>query len=155
MAGSQNVKAALAEEKLIGWGLKSDDGGTDLSGPDVKSVEATVTLAQLNAGYTLVAGVGKRKYRPIGFYIEFNGSFITATDIRLSDTNSSPVDIVTIEIAQAGTGVSHSHVHGTNTKGAGFLADLTEGKGIQIRKTGSTAAGGTNIKVNVLYRITA
>jgi hypothetical protein len=155
MAGSQNVHAADAEERLIGWGIKQDDGGTDLSGNKVLSVEKTVTLAQLNAGHAILPDVPGRVIKPLGFFIQFNGAFTTADDIRLSDTAGSPVDIVTIAIAQAGNGVSHSHAHGTNTRGAGFLANLTAGKGIQIRKTGSTAAGGTDIKVQISYRIVA
>lgn len=152
MSGLQNIRGALNTEYRRGWGTGVDDGQFDLSGDKVLCKEATVTLAQLNAGYTIVPEVGGRTYVPVGFYVKFNGTFLTATDIRLSDTNSSPVDIVTIAIAQAGTGVTHMEGLGTNTLGT-LYAGLTAGKGIQIRKTGSAATGGTNILVGIRYRI--
>lgn len=153
MAGEQIVRGAEYMERQIGWGRKTDDGIFDLSGRDVKVHQETVTLAQLNAGKTLVPEVGGRTYNVVGFWVKFNGTFTTATDIRLSDTNGTPVDILTIAIAQAGDGVTHALGVGTHTLGTLF-ANLTASKGIQIRKTGSDAAGGTDIRVGVLYQIT-
>jgi len=155
MAGFQNPKAADYAQRMDGYGLRLDDGVVDLSGKGLLSVEVTVTLAELNAGKVLVPAVPGRVYRPTDFFLGFNGTFAAATDIRLSDTAGSPVDIVTIGIAQAGTGVVHTRSKGTNTLGPGLLFDLTASKGIQIRKTGSTATGGTSILVQVQYRITA
>ncbi len=155
MAGMQNVQAATRKKLMVGWGLESDGGEVDLSGKDLLSVEFTVTLAELNAGKVLIPAVAGRVLKPVDFFIRFNGAFTTATDIRLSDTADSPVDIVTIAIAQATNGAVHTRSKGTNTLGAGFLANLTAGKGIQIRKTGSDAEGGTDILVQITYRITA
>ncbi len=155
MAGMQISKAADEMERQIGWGLRNDDGIVDLSGNKLFSVEHVVTLAELNAGHTILPAPAGRKLKVVDFFIKFTGTFTTATDIRLSDLASSPVDIVTIVIAQAGDGVYHTRSKGTNTLGAGFMADLTAGKGIQLRKTGSSAAGGTSITVQVMYRVTA
>lgn len=155
MAGMQNTQAADRVDREIDLGLKVDDGIVDLRSRRLLSVEFVVTLAELNAGKTLVPSVPGRKYKPVDFYVKFTGTFTTATDIRLSDLNSSPVDIVTIAIAQAGDGVYHTRSKGTNTLGAGFMAELTAGKGIQIRKTGSAAAGGTSVTVQITYRVTA
>lgn len=155
MSGFQNPDAAVYKQCMIDWGYESDDGSVDLSGSKLVSKEFTVTLAELNTGKTLIAGVDGRVLKPIDFFIKFNGGFTTATDIRLSDTSGSPVDIVTIAIAQATNGAIHTRSKGTNTLGSGFMANLTAGKGIQIRKTGSNAAGGTDIVVQITYRVTA
>ncbi len=155
MSGIQNIQGAQNAEFLRDKGIRPDDGLFDLASAKVLSVEAVVTLAQLNAGAVLVPEVPGRVYRPLGFFVKMNGTFTTCTDMRISDTNSAPVDIVTIVVAQMGTGLIHTEDAGTHTLGAGLMADLTAGKGIQIRKTGSTAAGGTDILVRIFYRIAA
>ncbi len=154
MAGVQIKEAIENMERQIDLGLRTDDGSVDLRGRKLLSVEATVTLAELNAGKTILAAPAGRKFKPVDFFIKFTGAFLTATDIRLSDLATVPVDIVTIAIAQAGDGVIHTRDAGTHTLGAGFLAALTAGKGIQIRKTGADATGGTSVLVQVTYRIT-
>lgn len=157
MAGAKNVAAAVAINRQIAWGTNTDKGTVDRTGLERLSVEAEVTLAQLNSGHTILSGVAGRRYRVLDFYIRFNGTFTTATDVRLSSTESSPSDIVTIAIAQAGTGVIHRPGVGTNTlTDANFgTASLVAGTGIQLRKTGSSAAGGTSVYVVITYRITA
>lgn len=131
--------------------------------PGTNSVTKTVTLAQLNAGHTIVKGFGAVRYRVVDFLLLMNGTFATATDIRLSDTASTPVDIATIAIANAednaqiGPQTVDVPVAGTeNPKavlGAGWAAKLGAGQGIQIRKTGSAATGGTDILVTIQYEI--
>lgn len=157
MAGVANVDAALNLEYKVGLGKDTDRGAIDLSGRGLKAVEAIVTLAQLNAGHTILAGVTGRRFRVVDFIIRFNGTFLTSTDIRLSSTEGTPSDIVTIAIAQAGTGVVHRPGVGTNTLTiANFgTSSLVAGTGIQLRQTGLAATGGTDVSVVVFYRITA
>ena len=126
------------------------------SGDRIFSVEDTVTLAQLNAGKTIVADAAGRTLKVVSILMVFTGGFTTSTDIRISDTNSSPVDVVTVAIAGATNGARIGDTSTTNvTFGAGFNANLTADKGIQVRKTGGTAAAGTSILVRVLYKIIA
>lgn len=118
----------------------------------VHAVYFTATLAQINAGYTAIAADANRKIVPVGARIKCNGSFTTLTDIRLSDTAASPVDILTLNQAQATSGAIASDQGGTGvTVGAGFGAALTSGKGVQIRQTGSAGAGGTSVEGLLLY----
>lgn len=114
---------------------------------NVCAVGGSITLAQLNAGATIVPAVTGRTYRPVGFWLQFNGAFTTATDIRLSDTAGSPVDIVTVAIAGATNGANVTQNGGSNitVSTTGFAQQLTANAGIQLRKTGSSAAGGTSI----------
>jgi hypothetical protein len=121
--------------------------------PGINTVTKTVTLAQLNAGHVLVPAYGACKYRVVGFLILPNGTFTTATDVRLSDTAGTPVDIATIAIADVVDNAQLGEDDPLAVLGAGWAAPLTGGKGIQIRKTGSAAAGGTNILVTLQYEL--
>lgn len=122
-----------------------------LVGNIVQAARFTATLAEINAGKTIVSGINGKQLVPVGFLTDTNGTFTTLTDVRLSDTASTPVDILTIAAAQLSDGDRHTVDSGTHTEGAGFLAALTVSKGIQIRKTGSDGAGGTDISGFVLY----
>jgi hypothetical protein len=116
---------------------------------------ATVSLAQLNAGLTLIADIPGRTIVPVDYLIVVNGTFLTATDIRLQDSNGSPVLLTTALIAAvtAGAKLSNDVVIANVTDGAGMYASLTAGKGIQIVKTGSAATGGTSLLVRIQYYI--
>jgi len=121
-------------------------------GSFIEHVNGQALLADINSGIAIVPAISGITYTPLRFRLVPNGSFAALTDIRLSDTASSPVDIVTIAQAEAGSGVIHSDSSGTNTIGAGFLAPLTADKGIQIRKTGSSGTTATGLYYSVLYQ---
>lgn len=126
------------------------------SGAQTLTVSGAATLAQINAGTALIAAVTGITLRVVNFRLQVNTSFITATDIRLSDTASSPVDIVTLAIANATDGNIITPDGGTGiTIGAGYNAALTASKGVQIRKTGSTAASGVSIGYMIQYLVNA
>lgn len=113
----------------------------------------TATLAQLNAGFTIANDDANKQFVPVGFFLKSTGAFTALTDIRLSDTNGTPVDIVTVAQAQLTNGAVFTENGGSGvTLGAGFGAPLTVGKGIVLRKTGSTGAGGTSISGVLLLK---
>lgn len=117
----------------------------------------TCTLAELNAGKVLIPAIAGRTIQVSGFLLLVTGTFATLTDARLSDVDSAGAfsnDLLTVVAAQLGTGVEHGEQKGTNTKGAAFWAPLTIGRGLAIRKTGSTATGGTDIKGYIRYTYT-
>lgn len=134
-------------------GLRAAARALDLA-PSLYLQTFSATLAELNAGKTIVADRAGHILTPVDLLLVFNGTFTTATDIRLSDTNGTPVDILTLAIAGATANTRIGNTSTSNiTWGAGFLAALTAHKGIQIRKTGSNAAGGTSISGYVAYLI--
>lgn len=142
-------------QRKAGLGLLSS---TDFIHPQeddrVYAVTSTVTLAELNAGKTIVTAIAGRTITPVSIFMVCTGAFTTSTDIRISDTSSGPVDVVTLAIAGATNGARIHDGSTTNvTFGAGFNAALTADYGLQVRKTGGTAAGGTSILVRVLYKI--
>jgi len=155
MSGMKIHEAVANLERLIGWGDASDDGSIDLSGNKVFSYDALVTIAQVNTGLTIIPAVIGRKYKVVGVWMQFAGAWAACTDVRVGDTAGTPVVVITVAQAQAGDGDVHSEDAGTNTLGVGFGVDLTESKGVQIYKTGSTATTGTGVLLRVLYKITA
>lgn len=114
---------------------------------------ATVTLAQLNAGFTFLAAAPDITYEVVDFYLIPTGTFLTATDVRISDTSAGPIDVVTVAIANVTAGNVLQPGSAGATLGAGFGAQVTANKGLQLRKTGSAATGGTSILVMVSFKV--
>lgn len=116
-------------------------------------VDAVVTQAQINAGFTLVPATGSQTLKVVSYFWKVNGAFATCTDVRLSDTSAGPVDITTILIAALTNGAILGEQITTSTTLNTFAAALTANQGIQIRKTGSACTGNTNVTVSVKYKV--
>ena len=123
----------------------------------LQTVAANVTLAQLNAGLTLVAPDAGRQLRAVGFYIRSVGGATTGlTDLRLSSVDpagGTPTDIVTAAQANLTSGTALSEKAGTVTLGTGWNANLPMSHGLQVRKTGGTAAGPTSYDIIVNFLV--
>lgn len=113
----------------------------------------TVTLAQLNAGYTLLPALAGVRYDILDFTILCNGNFATVTDYRIEDTANSPVVAVTLAVAALTDAAVIIPGTANVTLGAGFTGPLTVGKGVQIVKNGSAGTGGTSIVISLRYKI--
>lgn len=113
----------------------------------------TVTLAQLNAGKVLVAGITGYTLTPIYYKIVVNGTAAGSGNVILEDTNSSPVVITTVtEAGLAGILTSEAAASG-KTDGVGLYGGLTSGKGIQIPASSSITTL-TSLTVVIDYLIT-
>lgn len=117
-------------------------------------VIADLAAAAINTPTILVAGVTGRTIRVLGFFIINTGAAAGATDVRLSDTNGTPVDVLTLTVAALTDGSRFS----LTTTGAGIthgteLAPLTANAGLRVRKTGGTLTGVTSFKIVVLYDV--
>lgn len=116
-----------------------------------------ITLAELNAGYELVAAVTGKSIRVVNYYLRIIGGAATAaTDVRIQDDEGTPVVVVTAAVAAlaenaevAGLGPAIANV----TKGAGWMALLTSGQALDIVKTGSAMTTLTHVDVIVQYQI--
>jgi hypothetical protein len=160
MAGTLNVGARINAGNLEWFDETSATKATLLTlktggimNP-VQSISVVATTAQINAGLTFLAAQTGITLTVVGFFLLCAGNAAGATDIRISDTAASPVDVVTVTAAAAATTAvltSESVISG-QTLGT-FAAALTASKGIQIRKTGSTLTGTTAVTVRVLYTI--
>lgn len=130
------------------------DRGFTVTNTRTYTLVGTATLAQINAGTTILAGVTNRIITPVFYQLKINGAFTTATSIDLTDTNGTPVNITSLAIAGATNGALILPTTANITNGAGYLAPLTTGAGLKIGKTGSTAAGGTSVLYTIQYIIT-
>jgi hypothetical protein len=73
----------------------------------------TLTLAQLNAGQTIVAPEG-RQIQITGFLLHMNGTFGGLTDMRLQTTETVPTPLVTVAAAGMGDTIIHTETLGTH-----------------------------------------
>jgi len=127
--------------------------GSVYSSTVTKTLLATATLAEINAGKILLAGVTGKTISVLDFKAKVVGNFAAATSVEIEDTNGSPVAIASTAVAGLTDGAILNEVEANTTMGAGYLGDLTESKGIAITKTGSAATGGTSITVRIDYVI--
>lgn len=127
--------------------------GTVYGSDYVHSLLVTVTLAEINAGEIVLAGVAGKTITVLDFEAKVAGTFTTVTSVELEDTNGTPVAIASTAVAGLTDGAILNEVEANTTMGAGYLGALTAGAGIAVTKTGSDAAGGTSITYRVLYTI--
>jgi hypothetical protein len=120
------------------------------------SIEANPSLAQVNAGFTLVAANAAQTLKVTHVLLtSVGGTTGACTGVLIEDTNSSPVVALTALAAALTSGTPVDETIGSVTPGAGFApATLTAGKGIQIIKDGSTACTtATSYNVIVFYKV--
>lgn len=127
--------------------------GSIYSGKNVLTLVDVVTLAELNAGKTLLAGVTGKTITVVGVDAKVSGTFTTTTSADLEDTDGTPVAIATTLVAALTDGNVLDSKTTNVTMGAGFLGALTAGEGIAVTNTGTDAAGGTSITYKVDYII--
>jgi hypothetical protein len=120
------------------------------------SVEASVTLAQVNAGFTLIAANAAQTLKVTHVLLtSVGGNTAACTGVLIEDTATSPVVALTALTAALTSGTPVSEVIASVTPGAGFApATLTAGKGLVIIKDGATACTtATSYSVIVFYKI--
>ncbi len=124
-------------------------------GAMVFAIVANATLAEVNAGKTLIAGVAGFKITVVNIHAKSNGTFAALTAITVSESDGSPL-IVTYaqaQLADAARFNAWNTVSG-QTVGAGFGVELAAGNGVTVQKTGSTATTATSIDFIILYMLT-
>lgn len=123
---------------------------------DTVTYSANVTLAQVNAGFTLVAPVSTRTLRVTHFLVQaLGGATAACTSVRLSDTSSGPVDVATIAVAALtqNTVVTEATATTVTLGTFGAAGQLSAGAGLQIREVGSACTTATSFNVSVQYQI--
>ncbi len=120
----------------------------------VMNVRRRCTVAEINAGVTLLAAVPGFKYRLVdATLIAIGGAASGATDVRILGTRTSAVALIVAAIA----GLTQSAVLKPNSANVTVLADgasftpLDAGTDVTVGKTGGTLATATNIDVIVNY----
>lgn len=113
----------------------------------------TATIAEINAGKTLIDGISGKKIRVVDFTALVTGNWAVATSVDLQDNSSSPVKIGVMLIASLTDGAVVKPNSANVTAGAGFLADLAEGKAVRVVNVGTAGTTGTSIKFAIKYQV--
>lgn len=119
----------------------------------VQTALVTATLAEINAGKTLIAAVVGKSITIHDFKAKVSGNFATTTAVLVQDTTGTPVVIATAAVAALSNANILNEKTTNVTMEAGYLATLAAGKGVVVANSGSAATGGTSITFRIEYTI--
>ncbi len=117
----------------------------------VQVATVTATLAEINAGKTLIAGVSGKAITVTNITQRVTGNFTTTTSVDVQSSNVSPVKVAVAAQAQLTNGAVLVNNDTGVTLDAGWAVPLGTGDGLVVTKVGSNAAGGTSIKYTINY----
>jgi hypothetical protein len=128
-------------------------GGSVFGSKIAQTALVTATLAEINAGKTLIAAVEGASITILDYKAKVTGGFSTTTAVLVQDTTDTPVVIATNAVAALTNGNILNEKTSNVTMGAGYLASLAAGKGVVVANSGSAATGGTSITFRIEYTI--
>lgn len=118
------------------------------------TVAISATAAEINAGkYLVKPGYGGYQLKVTGVRVFVTTALTTLTDLRIQTDAATPVVIATVVAANLTTGAKWDDANAEVVLGAGFDAVLAPGVGIQVVKTGSSAAGGPAGMIRIEFEI--
>ncbi len=119
----------------------------------VNQLKTGLTLAQVNAGFTLIPNIYSNKLIVTNFALRINSAAVGTGNLLLQTTETTPVVIATFANAQLSSGAFLRPGDTGVTLGAGFWAKLSQGVGIQLKTSAiSTGAFTVDISLNVTPR---
>jgi hypothetical protein len=127
-------------------------GLADALADRVQVAEVTATLAEINAGKELIAGVTGKTITVVGLTARVSGTFATTTSVDVQSDNATPVKVRVDAVAALSDGAI-LHDEATNTTlSAGWATALGSGDGLEVANVGTAATGGTSITYTVAYK---
>jgi hypothetical protein len=119
--------------------------------PRKRNYTGKLTVAQINAGITVVAAEPGLTIKATDFYMKAIGGAVGAvTTIDIKDTAASPVTVGTCAQAQL-TENAILRAGATGTVHTNLGEALTAGKGLQVVKNGSDITTATHVIVCIDY----
>lgn len=125
--------------------------GSDSVSPALKTVNVTATLAQINAGLTLIPGAPGRAITVTDITERVVGAFTTTTSVDLQSTNATPVKVSVAAVAALTNGAVLKPGDANVSRAAGYAVPLGSGDGLAVANVGTAAAGGTSIQYTITY----
>ena len=120
----------------------------------VKTVNVTATLAEINAGKTLIAGVTGKAIKVISYTARVSGTFGANTSVDIQSSNVTPVKVGVLANAALTNGsVLTSAPSANTTLGAGFSVPLGTNDGLVVANVGVAATTATSIIFTINYSI--
>lgn len=127
--------------------------GTTVAGVTY-SVSANVTLAQVNAGITILPVVTGQTYKVNHFLLTaVGGTTAGCTSVNISDTTGTPVNAAAVAVAALTSGTPVDETITGVTLTAFAPTALTLSQGIQVRHVGSACTTSTSFNVIVFFTI--
>ena len=116
------------------------------------TVQVSVTLAELNAGKTILAATVGKQILVTDFNVVCDGAFAALTSAELEDS-SATVNVCSLAQAQmTDNAVLTKGIAGV-TLGVGVAEGLTVSEALVITKTGADATTATGLTVTVTYML--
>lgn len=143
--------AAINAGDLIRVLIRSPQLSGSNTSSTIKNASFVATLAQINAGLTLIPGITGKKITVTNYVAQVTGAFTTGTSVELESTNASPVAVTTIAEAGLTNGAILTPNSSNTTLGVGFGGPLGSGDGLKVVNNGTASAGGTSIQFNITY----
>lgn len=125
---------------------------TAAAAASVQSTRVTATLAEINAGKTLIAGASGKTITVLDYTAVVSGNFATGTAVLLQSSAGSPVVVSTIAEAALTTGAILTPDDADTTLGVGFAAPLGSGDALKVANSGSNQTVGTSITFTITYK---
>lgn len=110
--------------------------------------DVTATLAEINAGKTLIPAVAGKKIRITNFAAIAVGTFAATTSVDIQDGAAVPVKVAVLPVADLDDATV---LPLTANVGAGFGVPLTTAEEVVVANVGSAATGGTSIRFILTY----
>ena len=123
-----------------------------LSAATVRYYYQNVTVAELNAGEELIAGISGKQITVLDFKMIAAGTFTELTSVELED-ESATISVASVAAAGLANTNSVDFDDAACTLGAGFGTPLTANEGLSITKTGTDESTATSVKVYITYTI--
>lgn len=119
----------------------------------LQSITVTATLAEINAGKTLIPAVSGKSIKVLDYIMRVAGNWATATSVDLQSSNGTPVKVNVALIAALTDGAVLVPPASNVTLGAGFGAALGAGDSLKVVNVGTAGTGGTSITYTITYAI--
>lgn len=116
------------------------------------TVQVAVSLAELNAGKTIIAAVPATQIVVTDFNIVCDGAFAALTSAELEDSSATINVCVLAQAQMTDDAILTKGVTGV-TLGVGTGEGITSGEALVITKTGSDATTATGLIVTVTYML--
>lgn len=118
------------------------------------AVSASLTLAQVNAGITILPAVTGQTYKVSHFLLTaVGGTAAGCTSVNISDTTGTPVNAAAVAVAALTSGTPVDETITGVTLTAFAPTALTASQGIQVRHLGSACTTATSFNVIVYFTI--
>jgi hypothetical protein len=165
------LEYVFATKKVITWaginpiiGYAFDNAAADASllrvmisvpafqkAAEVKTVNVTATLAQINAGLSVITGALGKQITVLDLTQRVAGNFAASTSVNLQSSSTAVIVEATAVAGLTAGAVLTAAPTANVTLGAGFATKLPAAEGLNVVNIGAASTGGTSIQFTITY----